>query len=398
MSAVCLTLWQDARLLDLLHSGAGEALERYLLDHCLPASPDPLREDEEEGESPGEAGEEAEEGEVDARRTRTPDEEGEEEGEEEELELRGSASWEEAEGKWTDRRHRATTPQSPKRSPRSTGGGGSPRRQAASPRRRSPKASRGSPSASPRDGGRGTGDRSSPPRPPVPRRLDVEDLASSPEASSVRRRAEDQPQHRQHHAADKTLARLVRKVDDMRKYVKFWVKLERKRRSRAATRVQRWWRSGGRVRPTPTADGGVRKGPDPHRTIPLWEDLQSSAFRVARQALPPRHSRHRLRFAAAVGIQAWWRGIRARRAIGRLLVFSAAAVPIQAAWRGVLARRKVKAERPLRETIVRLLGRVGELEERVRNVEESVQERDDALRLLWSEMRTLRLAVAGRAT
>lgn len=265
--------------------------------------------------------------------------------------------------------------------------------------------------------------------------------------------------------------RALRRVEELRPFVRVWVQREARARDRAALRLQRWWRAGDSVRRAANeakagekaaqlraavgAPGGPRgiaargwlrrtgmgtgSGASSPRLFPLMSDLQWWPLRVdrGRRRLPPAGSRALARLDAAVRLQALWRGVRARRALGRLLAFSARAVPVQAAVRGRLARRGwrgagtrasigagglrrdrgtevgVAGGEGARLSLVQRAGAVASargitalrcarleqenrgLEARVCSLEDALARRDEAMRVMWAEVQRLSAALDG---
>eukprot|EP00753_Platysulcus_tardus_P010279 PLAT2542.6.p1 GENE.PLAT2542.6~~PLAT2542.6.p1 ORF type:complete len:1384 (-),score=589.62 PLAT2542.6:82-3897(-) len=175
-----------------------------------------------------------------------------------------------------------------------------------------------------------------------------------------------------------SLLRTQKHVADMWRYFKVFLRHEHRRRSRAALRVQSVFR-GYAAR---SRMGGRRS--HLHARYPTASDLAAPPRAVP---LPqPREWQSRVVLAGVVAMQALFRGYRARVAVALLRMHSAAAVRVQATWRGWrVRRRRMAAAGPLA-----LLNEAKQLRAELAASQHARAVQDRALRVLWEEVRTLR--------
>ncbi|KAG9415148.1 hypothetical protein AC1031_008572 [Aphanomyces cochlioides] len=191
----------------------------------------------------------------------------------------------------------------------------------------------------------------------------------------------------------KELHALQENVQQMRKYMKVWVKREQWLREKSAVCIQKHYRGARARRRLPKKDRPAQRAPHAWMSRPV----HASSCMIPRRGIPPER---RVFHIYAQSIQAIARGYFTRLRLCRWKMLNNAAIQIQRHWRGYILRQRhlwMHGKRTPSAVALKMLRSLQDVSHRVRKLERRFSIQDEAMIELWNQVQSTQRAAEASA-
>ncbi|CAK4103496.1 unnamed protein product [Aphanomyces euteiches] len=182
-------------------------------------------------------------------------------------------------------------------------------------------------------------------------------------------------------------------VQQMRKYMKVWVKREQWLREKSAICIQKHYRGARARRRLPKKDRQAQRAPHAWMSRPV----HASSCTIPRRGIPPER---RVFHIYAQSIQAIARGYFTRLRLCRWKMLNNAAIQIQRHWRGYILRQRhlwMHGKRTPSAVTLKMLRSLQDVSHRVRKLERRFSIQDEAMIELWNQVQSTQRAAEASA-